>query len=81
MDVKPTNDCRTEYHGGSNLGQVGLCWAVTLANESENRLSIVDQRVFNIQDGHMGWFGGFQNMANLSTRRSHSPAVMRGSSS
>jgi hypothetical protein len=34
--VRPVGDCRTEYHGGFEAGQIGLCWAVTLANESEN---------------------------------------------
>ena len=60
--VRPVGDCRTEYHGGPEAGQIGLCWAVTLANESENRLSIVDQRVFDIQDGNTAWIGGFQNL-------------------
>jgi hypothetical protein len=46
----------------SEAGQIGLCWAVTLANESENRLSIVNQRVFDIQDGNTAWIGGFQNL-------------------
>ena len=62
MVVRPVGDCRTEYHGGPEAGDIGLCWAVTLANESENRLSIVEQRVFNIQDGHTAWIGGFQNL-------------------
>jgi hypothetical protein len=60
--VRPVGDCRTEYYGGAETGQIGLCWAVTLANESENRLSIVDQRVFDIQDGNTTWIGGFQNL-------------------
>lgn len=60
--VRPVGDCRTEYHGGPERGEIGLCWAVTLANESENRLSIVDQRIFDIQDGKTGWIGGFQNL-------------------
>lgn len=58
MVVRPVGDCRTEYHGGL----IGLCWAVTLANESESRLSIVDQRVFDIQDGNTAWIGSFQNL-------------------
>jgi hypothetical protein len=62
MVVRPLGDCRTEYHGGPEAGQIGLCWAVTLANQSENRLSIVDQRVFDIQDGKTAWIGGFQNL-------------------
>lgn len=62
MVVRPVGDRRTEYHGGPEEGQIGLCWAVTLANESENRLSIVDQRVFDIQDGNAAWIGGFQNL-------------------
>jgi hypothetical protein len=62
MVVRPVGDCRTEYHGGPEAGQIGLCWAVTLANESENRLSIVDQRIFDIQDGNTSWIGGFQNL-------------------
>jgi hypothetical protein len=62
MVVRLVGDCRTEYHGGPDAGQIGLCWAVTLANESENRLSIVDQRVFDIQNGNTAWIGGFQNL-------------------
>ena len=62
MVVRPVGDCRTEYHGGPEAGLIGLCRAVTLANESENRLSIVDQRVFDIQDGDTAWIGGFQNL-------------------
>jgi hypothetical protein len=60
--VRPVKDCRTEYAGGPEAGQIGLCRAVTLANESENRLSIVDQRVLNIQDGKTNLLGGFQNL-------------------
>jgi hypothetical protein len=62
MVVRSAYDCRTEYHGGREAGQIGLCWSVTLANESENRLSIVEQRIFDIQDGNTAWLGGFQNL-------------------
>jgi hypothetical protein len=62
MVVRLVGDCRTEYHGGPEAGQIGLCWAVTLANESEKRLSIVDQRIFDIQDGNIGLIGGFRNL-------------------
>ncbi len=55
-----TGACRTEYHGNANGGQIGLCWSVTLANDSEDRLSIVDYRVFS-GDG-LAWFGSFQNL-------------------
>lgn len=60
--VRPVLDCRTEYHGGDEGGQIGLCWAATLANESENRLSIVDQRILDIQDGDTMLIGGFHNL-------------------
>jgi hypothetical protein len=62
MLVRPDWDCRAEYHGGSEAGRIGLCWAVTLANVSENRLSVVDQQIFDIQDGNTGLIGGFQNL-------------------
>jgi hypothetical protein len=62
MVVRPVGDCRTEFHGGSEAGDIGLCWAVTLSNESENRLSIVDYRVYDIQDGNTAWIGGFRNL-------------------
>lgn len=62
MVVRPVLDCRTEYHGGAAMGEIGLCWAVTLANESENRLSIVAQKILDIQDGTTAWIGGFQNL-------------------
>lgn len=62
MVVRPVGDCRTEYRGGPEAGQIGLCWAVTLVNGSENRLSIVDQRIFDIQDGNTTWIGGFQTL-------------------
>jgi hypothetical protein len=58
--VRPV-DCRTEYHGGTESGDIGLCWGVTLANDSENRLSIVDARVLDIQSGRTVLIGGFQN--------------------
>jgi hypothetical protein len=57
-----TGACRTEYHGNADGGQIGLCWSVTLANDSENRLSIVDYRVFSVQEGGLAWFGGFENL-------------------
>jgi hypothetical protein len=57
-----TGACRTEYHGNADGGQIGLCWSVTLANDSENRLSIVDYRVFSVEEGGLAWFGGFQNL-------------------
>ncbi len=60
--VRPVADCRTEYHGGPEAGDIGLCWAVTLANESENRVSVVDYRIFDIQEGNTSWIGGFQNL-------------------
>lgn len=61
MTVKPTGACRTEYHQGEGAGQIGLCWAVTLANGSENRLSIVDYKLVGIEDAGMVQLGPFQN--------------------
>jgi hypothetical protein len=62
MMTRPTGACHTEYHGGEERGDIGLCWSVTLANESENRLSIVDYEVFDILDGKRVWIGGFRNL-------------------
>ena len=60
--VHAVSNCRTEYQGGPDAGQIGLCWSITLANESENKLSIVEQRVFSLRDGNKVWFGNFQDL-------------------
>jgi hypothetical protein len=61
--VRPDLDCRTEYQSELVGAKIGLCWAVTLGNKSENRLSIVALQVFNIQNGRLVWIGGdFQNL-------------------
>ncbi len=78
MVVRQVHDCRTEYRGGPEVGQIGLCWAVTLANESESRLSIVDQRVFDLQDGKTAWLGGFQNLEAADGVPLHLPITLDG---
>ncbi|MBV8525052.1 MAG: hypothetical protein JOY71_23510 [Acetobacteraceae bacterium] len=63
--ARPTGTCLTEFHGGAepgNIGLFGLCWSVTLANESESRLSIIDYRILSIQERGMGEIGGFHNL-------------------
>jgi hypothetical protein len=69
MTVQPTGACRMEYQGGDKFDEIGLCWAVTLANDSEDRLSIVKYRVFNIVDGKPAWIGGFQNLESADGRQ------------
>lgn len=78
MVVRPVGDCRTEYHGSAKRGAIGLCWSVTLSNDSENRLSIVDHRVFNLQDGRKAWIGGFQTLEAADGKPIQLPITLDG---
>jgi hypothetical protein len=78
MTVRPTAACRTEYQGDDKFGEIGLCWEVILANDSEDRLSIVGYRISNIVDGKRVSLLGFQNLESADGRPLPLPISLDG---
>jgi hypothetical protein len=46
----PTWDCRIEYQKIGDGGVLGLCWLVTVTNQSDRRTSIISHQAFELED-------------------------------
>ncbi|WP_155641250.1 hypothetical protein [Burkholderia cepacia] len=44
----PVDTCPVRYSGDDEKGALGLCWDVTIANGSENRLSLVNYQIRSV---------------------------------
>ncbi|WP_143059933.1 hypothetical protein [Burkholderia contaminans] len=79
MAAIPTGECAVQYSGGPKIGIVGLCWKVTIANQSEGRLSIVNQDLSNIVQGKPTFLGGqFDNLETVDGQRLSLPIMLDG---
>jgi hypothetical protein len=53
----PTGACRVQYINGV----LGLCWNLTISNRSEDKVSLIEHRLLNIQSARPVFYGvGFQ---------------------
>lgn len=79
MTAIPTGECAVQYSGGPKMGIVGLCWKVTIANQSEDRLSIVNQDLSNIVQGKPTFVGGkFDNLETVDGQHLSLPIMLDG---
>ncbi|RQS86455.1 hypothetical protein DF048_31940 [Burkholderia seminalis] len=79
MTAIPTGECAVQYSGGPKMGIIGLCWKVTIANQSEDRLSIVNQDLSNIVHGKRTFVGGkFDNLETVDGQHISLPIMLDG---
>jgi hypothetical protein len=56
---RPTFDCRVEYEKIEEHGALGICWNVTITNESDSRTSLVLHQAQSVREGGGTFFSGF----------------------
>lgn len=78
ITAEANETCQAEYIRIGNRGELGLCWSVILANDSEDRLSIIKYRVFSVQHGQLAWFGGFRNLEGEDGKPISPPLILNG---
>jgi hypothetical protein len=64
--------------GADAGGEIGICWTITISNLSDIRASIVDYRVFNLQNGNLGVLTGFHNLENTDGSPVSLPITLNG---
>ena len=78
FSVQPTNDCHVVYRKMGDSGQLGLCWLVTITNQSENRLSLVHAQVFEMRNGALVYSSGFREFENIAGGTAAFPIALDG---
>ena len=78
FSVLPTNRCKVQFQKIESGGFLGICWSVTLINQSENKLAIVRARTFGVKNGARFYFSGFQEMEGTSGGEVVLPIVLDG---
>jgi hypothetical protein len=76
----PNHDCTLQYSKRGDAGVIGICWIVTLGNKSEDKLSIVNSRTFNLDDqGRRSQFGvGFTTAEEMGGGEVSFPIILDG---
>lgn len=58
----PTEDCRVEYQKAPDGGTLGLCWLVTITNQSDRRTSIISHQAFELDARGRIYRSGFTDI-------------------
>jgi hypothetical protein len=57
----PSGSCRVQYTNLGDQSLLGLCWNVTISNRSEDKVSLIEHRLLNVQSSGGVLYGvGFQ---------------------
>jgi hypothetical protein len=71
-------DCKVQYQKFGDAGLLGLCWMVTITNQSESRTSIVTHQVFSLINGARSFHSGFTEVESVKGETTQFPIILDG---
>jgi hypothetical protein len=79
FDVLPDSGCRVQYIGSDKMGELGLCWQVTITNQSEDKLSIVSHKAFSVgRKAGLNYMSGFREVEDQAGNEIPFPLTLDG---
>jgi hypothetical protein len=57
--VRQTYECLVEFQKIGNAGVLGLCWMVTISNQSDSRISLISHQALAIENAGATFYSGF----------------------
>jgi hypothetical protein len=73
-----TFDCKAEFHKEGDGGSLGLCWIVTLTNQSDTRASVVSGTVREVAKAGLVYRSGFTEFEDTKGQALTFPIVLDG---